>query len=41
MKKKIITALIVIAVIAALVVTANVLVSSFDISLFLKNLHGG
>jgi uncharacterized membrane protein len=41
MKKKMITALIVIAAAAALFWVASWLVSSFDIAEFLKQLHGG
>jgi hypothetical protein len=41
MKKKIVTAVIVIVVLAGLMVLANVLVSNFDIAGFLKNMHGG
>jgi hypothetical protein len=41
MKKKIITAVIVIVVIAALFSAANWLVNSFDIAELLKKMHGG
>jgi hypothetical protein len=41
MKKKLITALIVIIVILILVGVANLLVSNIDIAGLLKSLHGG
>jgi len=41
MKKKIITALIVIVVMAGLILIANILVSNFNIAEFLKSIHGG
>lgn len=40
-KKKIITAVIWIIVIAGLILAANVLVSNFDVAGFLKSMHGG
>ncbi len=40
-KKKIITAVIWIVVIAGLILAANVLVSNFDVAVFLKSMHGG
>ena len=41
MKKNIITALIVIVVMAGLILIANILVSNFNIAEFLKSIHGG
>jgi hypothetical protein len=40
-KKKIITAVVWILVIAGLILAANVLVSNFDVAGFLKSMHGG
>lgn len=40
-KKKIIAALIWIAIIAGLILAANVLVSTFDVAGFLKSMHAG
>ena len=41
MKKKMITALIMIAVIVGLLLIANILVSNLNIAEFLKSIHGG
>lgn len=41
MKRKVITALIVIAVIVGIFWVANILVSNFDIVELLKRIHGG
>jgi hypothetical protein len=41
MKKKWVTALIVVVVLLVLIWVANILVSSFDFAGFIKSLHGG
>ena len=41
MKKKWITALIVVVVLLILIWVANILVSNFDFAGFIKSLHGG
>ena len=41
MKKKILNTLLVIAVIAALMLTAHLLVNYFDLSAIMRSVHGG
>jgi hypothetical protein len=41
MKKKIFTTLVVIAAIAALMLTAHLLVNYFDLSAIIRSVHGG